>query len=184
MFSQQPQITNSPTFFMVAEGTNFEKLDIEPVIFVVGDGKVTRTNCSLPRQSEKIRMATGNMLKDANGKDGSIVCGGFFEDDSGISDRCYLLGRPTEDEPFATMTIPRGGAFSIPVFNGTALWITGGAVKIHSYSGFRVTSTTEYVFNNGSVVPGPNINGHFAFHCMVRLDNDNILLTGVGSLLR
>ena len=46
------------------------------------------------------------------------------------------------------------------------------------YTGSTTTSSTEYLFGNGTIKAGPNLPVPLNYHCVVRLDNDTAMVIG------
>merc|ERR1719400_466737 len=61
---------------------------------------------------------------------------------------------------------------AILMISSDIMWITGG------YTGSTTTSSTEYLFGNGTIKAGPNLPVPLNYHCVVRLDNDTAMVIG------
>lgn len=65
--------------------------------------------------------------------------------------------------------------------NGTVLWVTGGYE-----AKFKDQKTTEFVYFNGTVRPGPNLPESRARHCIVHLKDDKkvLIIGGYGTVAK
>ena len=61
---------------------------------------------------------------------------------------------------------------SSAVLDDDTLWITGG----HDDSAFLLT--TEFIRADGSSVPGPDLPDEFGRHCVTRVNETHVILTG------
>ncbi len=112
-----------------------------------------------------------------------VICGGHCDDADYFSSTCETLS--DHDSLTVEMTVPRVDAASIVVstdLDSGRLWITGG-----SLTSSRITpmDTTEYVsmVPSGSgyhlqVEPGPKLNDKILGHCLVKVEDFNVLLIG------
>jgi hypothetical protein len=100
-----------------------------------------------------------------------LICGGSIN--SQIIDDCFAI---TENGAEATVKLakPRLRAASV-VINRTKLWLTGGYVG--NDTGWSNTNSTEFVELNGTI-PGPDLPHVVGDHCLVSLNDTNIILIG------
>ena len=113
--------------------------------------------------------ATGGLVGDA-----VIICGGFNGTfslvDEWITDECYSL--TSEKATLVThMSFRRASAASI-VFNGNALWVTGGF-----YDNIGVLDSTEYVTMT-KTMPGPDMPTALEAHAMVPINSTFSMVIG------
>ena len=126
-----------------------------------GSGKL----CDTGNYPTGVQEATGGLI------DGfPVICGGYTgkgDDGYKISQNCYILKNGLWSE-FTKMSQKRRGAASSPVTkNGReALFITGG------YDSRQNLKTTEFIFANGDILPGPNLPEERRSHCMAQLDDN------------
>ena len=116
--------------------------------------------------------ATGGLIGDT-----VIICGGFNSTqgtfshvDEWITNECYSL--TSEKATLVThMSFRRASAASI-VFNGNALWVTGGF-----YDNIGVLDSTEYVTMT-KTMPGPNLPMALEAHAMVPINSTCSMVIG------
>ena len=107
-----------------------------------------------------------------------ILCGGLNatdKDDPIPSDKCVHLVMPS------TMTLPnlqtaRVFAASAVLANETTLWVTGGYTSDQEN---KPLDSTELIdIERGTNDEGPKLPMPLLFHCLVQLNNDQVLLVG------
>ena len=111
----------------------------------------------------------GNLMGDT-----PVVCGGINATTKETSDKCVHLVMP------ATMTLPnlqtaRVFAASAVLTNETILWVTGG---YDSAQENPLDSTELIDIERGTSANGPKLPMPLLFHCLVQLNNDQVLLAG------
>ena len=94
--------------------------------------------------------------------DTPFICGGNF----GQGFKCYIFGNSTVQTSLSTN---RFGSAALSI-NETMLFITGGS--------YPDATTTELISPGQGSVRGPDLPADFENHCMVRLDEDTIMLLG------
>ncbi len=128
---------------------------------------------------------SGNALTMEDGHSFAIVCGGKHEE--GMERNCFKLG---DRIPFAQLSEARFGVASVPIYNGKTLWVTGGAdstffrydrfhdLLLSSMTICAYSSTTDYISLPGSSITVGQLPFTVAFHCMVPLNDQSLLLVG------
>ena len=91
-----------------------------------------------------------------------LICGGY--NTTGRTNQCYIF-KEDKFQHFTNMKHIRSSAWGIFI-NRDTFWISGG-YDPH----FQAQNTTEFVFLNGTVGPGPNLPAPYARHCKVNLYN-------------
>jgi hypothetical protein len=116
---------------------------------------------------DNVESATGGLLLNKI----VLICGGRINNHA--EDDCFAI---TENATEATVKLaqPRQRAASV-VINRTTLWLTGGYVG-NDNAGV-MTNSTEFVELNGTI-PGPDLPLVVQDHCLVSLNDTNILLIG------
>ena len=118
-------------------------------------------SCTLPPLPKGLYTGTGGVVDDT-----IIICGGYVTTDNapneGWTDTCQIFDNESYSWKLTEMTSTRTGAASAPL-NG-ALWVTGG--RPGQAPGNSV-DTTEFVYPNGMVTPGPKLPMPKKNHCMV-----------------
>merc|ERR1712048_829000 len=99
---------------------------------------------------------------------GIILCGGSI-DGEGATSECQIFEKESSSWKMTKMSRRRYGPASAPLSG--ALWVTGGFDE--NDNGL---STSELIYPNGQVIPGPSLPSEMAYHCMVTLDNQNIMI--------
>ncbi len=66
----------------------------------------------------------------------------------------------------------RKAAASIPILEGSALWVTGGSF------GDTVFNTSEIVHLDGTTEEGPELPSPIEFHCMAKLAPGHFFMAG------
>ena len=135
-------------------------------------------SCTLPPLPKGLYSGTGGVVDDT-----IIICGGFVTTDNapneGWTDTCQIFDNESYSWKLTEMTYTRTGAASATLDG--ALWVTGGGtggrITTTAYSGYS-SDTTEFVYPNGTVKPGPQLPSHKKFHCMVTLENGHIMFIG------
>ena len=87
-------------------------------------------------------------------------------------DQCYLLNMTTKSWMFLTkMTRKRRGSASVAI--NESLFVTGG------YNDEETSlKSTEYIFLNKGVLPGPDLPSSRFYHCMVTLPSGLVMIIG------
>ena len=109
-----------------------------------------------------------------------VICGGYRPDisintKSYKSDLCYTLDGDQDSLKWkisATMRTPRNYHSIISLENPSRLWVIGGS----DYDG--LVMETEYVHENSSVERGPDLHHGILNTCVVRVDEDRVMLIG------
>jgi len=117
------------------------------------------STCSLPPLPKAFIGGTGGVVEDK-----IILCGGWDENDH-KSSKCYIYDGHAESWSTTEMSSRRYAAASVPMNN--ALWVTGG----NQYG----SSTSDLVYPDGNVKQGPSLPSSMSSHCMVKLENDDIM---------
>jgi len=111
-------------------------------------------------------LASGGVLYEV-----PIICGGYTNGKA--TDKCYKYNISSQTwELLAKMTTPRTN-WPIAVINGT-LFAAGG------YNGGSLSST-EYIYSDGTVAPGPNLPNSKNNHCSVTLHDGRVMIIGSNS---
>ena len=149
-----------PAKILVITQSTISSLEKVSNVIDVGDLSVSCSN--LPEYPIDISYGTGGLVNQI-----PIICGG-----KPATNQCYsLIGKKWE---LTSLTTKRHSASST-VVNDT-LWITGGRERERRKK-FHLNSS-EYVYVNGTVKPGPNLPKALYHHCMVKLNITAILITG------
>ena len=150
------------SLILVATGRGSGYRDSSQVV----DVSSTKSCASLTPYPLKMGYATGGVL---NGS--SLLCGGYAHGQSYYrQSSCYIHQKSSNNWRLLTNMNSARYHHASAMTNG-GLWITGG------YSSSKLSST-EFVFSNGSTVNGPNLPSGRYEHCMVTLDNGNIMILG------
>ena len=129
------------------------------------------SQCSdLPRFQREIYAGTGAYLHGSTA--GPIVCGGYDKTNwpYEVSNKCYNL---LDSTPVATMLLKRIFASSVPLDNGTTLWITGGQERLYD----MLHKSTEFVAF-GSSHAGPDLPMTLFAHCIAMLNSSAAMVIG------
>lgn len=127
--------------------------------------------CNTGDFPDGVQEATGNLV------DGMpVLCGGIGGERAVQYDKsanCYIL-RDGVWNQFTKMSEKRKTAASGTVTRDgkEALFVTGG------YDNNNYLKTTEFVFSNGDVIPGPDLPEARNGHCMAQLDENRFLIMG------
>jgi len=111
------------------------------------------------------------------------VCGGSCSSSncgssrSGAQDDCHYYNATANDWYFLGKMSTKRYQHAILMISPDIMWITGG------YTGSARTSSTEYIFGNGTIKAGANLPVPLQTHCVVRLDNDTAMVIGGVSAL-
>ena len=124
-------------------------------------------SCTLPPLPKGLYRGTGGVVDDT-----IIICGGYVTGkNEGWTDTCQIFDNESYSWKLTEMTYTRTRAASVSL-NG-ALWVTGGRTA-YSWD----SDTTELVYPNGTVTPGPKLPMPKKSHCMVTLENGHIMFIG------
>ena len=115
--------------------------------------------------SEGLMVCSGSPIDLSNGKSSKDP------EDPSSSNKCFLI---TETGIELMPELDLGTAYSAGVVVDDFLFITGGDRK----RGEVYTNRTEYVWNNTHTFQGPNLPTAVAAHCIVKLSDDQFVLTG------
>merc|ERR1711935_74872 len=127
--------------------------------------------CNTGDFPDGIQEATGNLI------DGMpLLCGGIGGERSeryNKSSNCYILRDGTWSQ-FTNMTEKRQTPSSAVVTKDgkEALFVTGG------YDNDNHLKTTEFVFSDGKVLPGPDLPEGRTGHCTAQLDENRYIIMG------
>ena len=100
-----------------------------------------------------------------------LICGGIYRGFHRRLTPCYIYKPSTNSWPFlAYLRTYRLMSAGIGMLGG--VWITGG------WNGRESVKSTEFVFENGTVIQGPDLPSARDGHCMVDLLDGRIILTG------
>ncbi len=124
--------------------------------------------------SKEIRGATGGVMVNPDGEDCSfVVCGGQDADTRLMHDTCKRLSDPAE-KTAGFLQVPRVGAASLVMNNGTDLWVTGG-FNMFTFA----LDTTEFVsLSENSSDDGPILPSGVKYHCLEQVDSKSAILIG------
>jgi len=120
--------------------------------------------CSLPPVPKAFGYGTGGVIGNA-----IILCGGYNYEERELS-TCHIFDNNSKSWKTTNMSSKRSNVASAPL-NG-ALWISGG----HDGHGSNRLSTSELVYENGTIGPGPTLPSKMADHCSVQMENGKIML--------
>ena len=124
-------------------------------------------SCTLPPLPKGLYNGAGGVVDDT-----IIICGGYVTtDNEGWTRTCQIFDNESYSWKLTEMTYTRTGAATAPL-NG-ALWVTGGRTAYGNS-----VDTTEFVYPNGTVTPGPKLPMPKKSHCMVTLENGHIMFIG------
>merc|ERR1711997_799997 len=127
--------------------------------------------CNTGDFPDGIQEATGNMV------DGMpLLCGGIGGERAVRYDKsanCYILRDGVWNQYTKLNEKRQTAASSVVTKNGKeALFVTGG------YDGDKYLKTTEFVFSDGTVIPGPELPEARNGHCMAQLDENRHIILG------
>ncbi len=112
-----------------------------------------------------------------------IVCSGDLFDRV-LNDKCFQIGIETSTE-VAIMRAPRMGAASTTIFNGTALWVTGGhdstaldTTELLTMPMVAALSLSENGTNLPKLKQGPTLPMKMAYHCLEMVNSNVAILYG------
>jgi len=125
-----------------------------------GTAKICNANYKYP---VNVLDATGALV---SGK--MVVCGGGYP----VTSTCYVFGGDNTWKLLADMAAPRVSSRSLAFPNG-AIWVTGG-----SDNSFNTHKTTEMIYLDGTVKPGPELPEPLEGHCLVQYEGTIFLLNG------
>ena len=94
-----------------------------------------------------------------------IVCGGWSDNYKYAQSNCYIIGK---EGIATTMSQPRFFGASAVISKDT-LWITGGTLTEQS---------TDFIKFNQASEPGPDLPMKFLEHCMVKINENLVVLIG------
>ena len=102
-----------------------------------------------------------------------IICGGCYDqNDTDYTGNCYSFKEGWNNwRPHVNLTTARGYTASIAI--GDMIWITGG------YAGNKSLATTERVYLNKTIQPGPTLPQRLDSHCMADDENHIFILGGI-----
>ena len=104
-----------------------------------------------------------------------MICGGDPLDPSGgyFHSDCYIFNITSYSWSHLTnMNVERSGMASVALDG--ALWVAGG----YTSNGGSEDDSTEFVYLNGTVLPGPTLPSARDDHCMVTLHDGRIMIMG------
>ena len=114
--------------------------------------------CSLPPVPKAFNGGTGGVV------DNSIILCGGYNDEEPLS-TCHIFDNESKSWNTTNMSSRRYAPASAPL-NG-ALWVSGG----HNGNGDTLSSS-ELIYQNGTVRPGPLLPSQMSYHSVVTLKED------------
>jgi len=114
-------------------------------------------SCSLPPVPKAFSQGTGGVVDNS-----IILCGGNNGEERFST--CHIFDNESKSWKTTNMNSRRNGPASAPL-NG-ALWVSGG------YDGNRDLLTSEIIYPNGTVTPGPLLPSKMSFHSVVTLKEE------------
>jgi len=113
--------------------------------------------CSLPPVPKAFWGGTGGVVDNS-----IILCGGLND---GPLSTCHIFDNESKSWKTTNMVSRRYNTASAPL-NG-ALWVSGG------YDGNgEESSTSEFIYPNGTVIPGPSLPSKMSYHSVVTLKEE------------
>ena len=149
---------------LVATGFGETETDHCQIIDVTDTTKVCMEMPSYPSQ---MYTGTGRIVSDD-----IIICGGK-PIGAKFQSSCYTFNVSSYSWVFLSDMMVERSQMTSAVLNG-ALWITGG----YTSNGGSEDASTELVYPNGTVLPGPTLPSARDDHCMVNLHDDTIMILG------
>ena len=136
------------------------------------------TSCpNVPEYPLSIWAASGGLVSGT-----PLICGGEFYDyefrNRHMSDDCYIYNVSTNTWKFlAKMSLPRSASASIAL--NQSLWVTGGTTQYNRTLGLTShNNSSEIIYLDGSVIPGPELPSNRDDHCMVTLHDNRVMILG------
>ena len=131
---------------------------------------------NIPSYPVSIWTGSGGIVSDV-----PMICGGELYDDGyegrAMENSCYIFDLTSNAwKLLAKMSVARSDFASVPMTG--ALWVTGGSTR----KGLQVAKsediTTEFIYLNGTVLPGPDLPSPRDDHCMVTLHDNRVMILG------
>ena len=131
---------------------------------------------NIPSFPVSIWTASGGIVSNV-----PMICGGELFDDEyqgkSMENSCYIFDLTSNAwKLLAKMSVARSDFASVPM-NG-ALWVTGGSTRKGLQMAKSEDITTEFIYLNGTVLPGPNLPSPRDDHCMVTLHDNRVMILG------
>lgn len=139
---------------------------METTTYHLNTGQIIKDGFSYPHN---VFGATGDKISQSS----HIICGGVEIETENIAENCYKTNKQGYEKVGQTLR-PRAYASSL-VLNASALLITGG---------YGENSSEVIDWKRMISTPGPLLPHDIYQHCLVKLDEQNILLIGIQSLKR
>jgi len=145
------------------------------------------TSCTIPRDFNSYDVGGGwNSFYFTDGgllANRPTVCGGTCPSQNcgssraGAQDDCHYYNVTANEWYLLSKMSTKRYYHAILMITPDIMWITGG------YTGSARTSSTEYMYGNGTIRAGANLPVPLERHCVVRLDNDTAMVIGGVSAL-
>ena len=131
---------------------------------------------NIPSYPVSIWTGSGDIVSDV-----PMICGGELYDDGyegrAMENSCYIFDLPSNTwKLLAKMSVARSDFASVSM--NAALWVTGGSTRKGLDMAKSEDITTEFIYLNGTVLPGPNMPSPRDDHCMVTLHDNRVMIIG------